>query len=119
MVWDGDQTAGPAGTAADIAVWEHAGLARIIILVGKGYRPAPAPPLAHRDLERRPRAMLFGDTHRFRGLRDDQLPRFIKLVLGCFARVVKGCGSDILFADTWGDGLSGVRRRHQGRELRA
>ena len=105
VVWDGNQTAGPAGTAADIAIWEHAGLPRKIISVGNGYRPALAPPLAHRDIERRPRAMLFGDMHGFSRLRDDQLPQFIELVLGCFARVIKGRGTDILLANTWGDGL--------------
>ena len=105
VVWDGAQSAGPAGTAADMAIWDTAGLPRKVITVGNGYRPPAGQVSTRRGIERRPRAMLFGDVHGFSGLHDDQLPRFIELVLGCFARVIEARGSDILLANTWGDGL--------------
>lgn len=105
VVWNGKQSDGAAGTGADVAIWEHTGLPRKIITVGDAFQPAPSCPSPHRGIERRPHAMLFGDMHGFSGLRDDQLPRFIKLVLGCFARVIAARGSDVLLANTWGDGL--------------
>ena len=105
VVWDGSPAAGPAGTAADVAIWQHAGLPSKAIAVGDGFRPAPSRPSARRSIERRPRAMLFGDVHGFSGLRDDQLPGFIEHVLGCFARVIERNRGDILLANTWGDGL--------------
>jgi len=104
VVWDGNPSPGPAGTAADVAMWAHAGLPRKEIRVGDGFRPKDRS-TSERGLERRPRAMLFGDMHGFSGLRDDQLPRFIELVLGCFARVIDRNQADILLANTWGDGL--------------
>ena len=105
VVWDGQQVGGGAGTGADVAIWEHTGRPRKIIAVGDGYRPPPSHPSPARGIERRPRAMLFGDMHGFSGLRDDQLPRFIEVVLGCFARVIAARGADVLLANTWGDGL--------------
>ena len=105
VVWDGKHAGGPAGTGADVAIWEQAGLPRKVIPVGDGSQSAPPSPAAPRGIERRPRAMLFGDMHGFSRLRDDQLPRFIELVLGCFARVINGRQQDILLANTWGDGL--------------
>lgn len=56
-------------------------------------------------VERRPRAMLFSDIHGFSGLRDDQLPPFIHVILECSAKVIARARADILFKNTWGDGL--------------
>jgi len=105
MVWDGVPATGPAGTAADLAIWEHARLPRRVIGVGNGFRPTATQSAVVRAIERRPRAMLFGDVHGFSRLRDDQLPRFIDIVLGCFAQVIQRYGADVLLANTWGDGL--------------
>lgn len=105
VVWDGIPSAGPAGTTADMAIWDNARMPRKVIKVGNGYHPAAGPSAPRVGIERRPRAMLFGDVHGFSGLRDDQLPRFIELVLGCFAAVIDRRRADILLANTWGDGL--------------
>jgi hypothetical protein len=105
VVWDGEPSAGPAGTAADIAIWQHAGLPRKVIPVGNGFQPAVSPPATPRGIKRQPHAMLFGDVHGFSKLRDDQIPPFIDRVLGCFARVVDRHRVDIRLANTWGDGL--------------
>jgi hypothetical protein len=107
VVWDGQPTSGPAGTAADTAAWERTGLPRKVIPVGNGFIPPPRLPAADKDkrIERRPRAMLFSDIHGFSGLRDDQLPAFIEVILNCCANVIGRNRVDILFANTWGDGL--------------
>ena len=105
-VWDGQQSTGPAGTAADIEHWRRTGNAQHIILVGSGFQPVNnAPTVPQRALERRTRAMLFGDIHGFSKLTDAQLPRFIDAMLGTVAGVIERNRADILLANTWGDGL--------------
>jgi class 3 adenylate cyclase len=49
--------------------------------------------------------MLFGDFRGFSKLADAELPLFVDTVLGAFARVIEDYGSDVLLAQTWGDGL--------------
>jgi class 3 adenylate cyclase len=104
-VWDGRQVAGPAGTAADIEHWRRTGKAQHIIPVGDGFQPGDTAGAPQRALERRTRAMLFGDIHGFSKLTDAQLPRFIEAMLGTVARVIEKNKADVLLANTWGDGL--------------
>ncbi|HEY0522338.1 MAG TPA: adenylate/guanylate cyclase domain-containing protein [Stellaceae bacterium] len=105
-VWDGQPARGAAGTAADFAVWQRTGKQQHIIPCGES--PAHAP-VTSRDDEapggRRTRAMLFADVKGFSKLSDAELPRYTKLVLGAFARVIDRYGSDVLLANTWGDGV--------------
>ena len=49
--------------------------------------------------------MLFGDVKDFRKLREEQLPRFTKAVMGRFATVLNGYGDKILYRNTWGDAI--------------
>jgi class 3 adenylate cyclase len=105
VVWDGNSPIGPAGTAVDMANWQHSGMPQRVIPVGNGYRPTNDRSVSRRDFERRPCAMLFGDMHGFSRLRDEQLPGFITLILGCFAQVIDRNREHILLANTWGDGL--------------
>jgi Adenylate and Guanylate cyclase catalytic domain len=107
VVWDELPPSGPVGTAADVATWQRAGLPRKVIPVGNGFSPPPRSPepAAVNGLERHPRAMLFSDIHGFSTLRDDQLQPFIEVILECCARVMGRRRKDILFANTWGDGL--------------
>jgi class 3 adenylate cyclase len=104
-VWDGKPSAGPGGTAADVALWRRAGMPQTIIPVECSTHDSSAAYPAPRKAERRTRAMLFGDIKGFSKLTDEQLPRFIDTVLGAFARVIDGFGDDVLLANTWGDGL--------------
>jgi class 3 adenylate cyclase len=104
-VWDGIASTGPAGTAADIERWRAAGMPQKTIPVGNGFQGGETPPDAARGLERRTRAMMFGDMHGFSRLTDEQLPLFIELVLGRFAQVIDRNRADIRLANTWGDGL--------------
>jgi class 3 adenylate cyclase len=106
VVWDGLPPLGPAGTAADMLVWQRAGLPRKEIRIASGFVPAPGASPGKADrIERRTRALLFGDVHGFSALRDAQLPRFIEVILGTFAAVIDRNQADILFANTWGDGV--------------
>ena len=106
-VWDGCPPTGPVGTAADMARWQRTGMPQRVIAVGNGYRPADGGSARPRGVERQTRAMLFGDIHGFSRLTDQQLPGFIELILGTFARVIGPYrkAGDILLANTWGDGL--------------
>jgi class 3 adenylate cyclase len=104
-VWDGKPPASPVGTAVDIEMWRHSGMPQSIIPVGDGYQPAIESGGATRSVERRTRAMMFGDVKGFSRLRDDQLPTFIASFLNCFAAVIKRYRKGIRLANTWGDGL--------------
>jgi hypothetical protein len=81
-VWDGRPPSGPAGTAADVALWQRTGNRQTIISCGDG--AAAAGSIFHEgDLHgRRTRAMLFGDVKGFSKLTDEELPRFTGVVLG-------------------------------------
>jgi class 3 adenylate cyclase len=106
VVWDGLPPLGPAGTASDMMIWERAGLPRKEIPVGSGFVPsASGDRAAEGRIERRTRALLFGDIHGFTRLRDAQLPRFNALILERFAALIERNQADILFTNTWGDGL--------------
>jgi class 3 adenylate cyclase len=76
-----------------------------IIPVGDGYQPVTEQGGATRSVERRTRAMMFGDVKGFSRLRDDQLPTFIATFLGCSAAVIERYREEIRLANTWGDGL--------------
>jgi class 3 adenylate cyclase len=104
-VWDGKPAAGRAGTAIDVAAWQLTDMPQKIIPVGNGFVPPAHPTDAPRGMERRTRAMLFGDIHGFSRLTDAQLPRFIDVVLACLAEVIERHRGDVLLANTWGDGL--------------
>jgi Adenylate and Guanylate cyclase catalytic domain len=103
-VWDGEGPAGPAGTAVDVANWQHSGHASARIDSGSTQACTFATGSGGGS-GRRTRAMLFGDIHGFSKLTDTQLPRFVEIVLGASAAVVERYRDDVLLANTWGDGL--------------
>lgn len=103
-VWDGEAPAGPAGTAVDVANWRFSGHPSSRIDSGSTLA-RPAASRSAGATGRRTRAMLFGDVRGFSKLTDSQLPRFVAFVLGASAAVVERYRSDILLANTWGDGL--------------
>jgi class 3 adenylate cyclase len=104
-VWDGEPPAGPVGTAADMANWRRTGRPQSVIRCAGKAPPHSAATAIERPTSRRTRAMLFGDIRGFSRLADAELPRFVDIVLGAFARVIDGYGSEVLLANTWGDGL--------------
>ena len=98
-------SSGPAGTAADLALWQTTGLKQTIIPLSAASgppQPAPRPsPACRQPL----RAMLFGDIHPFSTLNDLQIPRFVDHLLGCLADAIKSSGAAVETANTWGDGI--------------
>lgn len=108
-VWDGRGGKGLAGTARDVMAWKRANLPQTVIPVA----PNPVRALSERAPglstatapARRPCAVLFSDVKGFSKLTDDQVPGFFDTFLSAFARVVDGFATNILFANTWGDGL--------------
>ena len=109
-VWDGKPAAGDAGTAIDVAFWRDRGLPCEIIDPGSAAAGAETEPgggeVARATPQRRVvRAMLFGDVKGFSKMRESQLPVFVTNVLGRFGAVLDGYGKDVLFRNTWGDGI--------------
>jgi Tetratricopeptide Repeats-Sensor len=106
-VWDGRPRAGTAGTAADVAAWRRGGRSTAVVEPDAGAtEPAPAAPPGGRDgVARSARAMLFGDVRGFSQLTDEQLVPFARAVLGAFAGVLERFRRDVLYRNTWGDGL--------------
>ena len=104
-VWDGRRAGGPAGSAIDIANWRRT--ARPFTRIDSRSTRSDAATAPAPAAQRRTRAMLFGDMHGFSKLTDSQLPAFVELVLGTFARVIARYRTNDrrVFANTWGDGL--------------
>jgi class 3 adenylate cyclase len=103
-VWDGNPPSGGAGTAADMEIWQRTARPQSVIRCGDGAWDA-AGNGPERPMSRRTRAMLFGDIRGFSRLTDAELPRFVDIVLGAFSGVIDRYGTDVLLANTWGDGL--------------
>lgn len=59
-------------------------------------------------LEHRLCAMLFADAKGFGGLRESQMPAFIRAVLGAVGRAIARSGTAPRVLNTWGDGLFAV-----------
>lgn len=104
-VWDGGPARGAAGTAVDVATWRrHGRMTRVV-------PPGDATPLRDPAVPARTaggrvvRALLFGDVKGFSRLDDAQLPRFAERVLGLFAGVLDAHRANVLFRNTWGDGI--------------
>lgn len=106
-LWDGLPPAGLAGTAVDVKNWRHSGKKQIVIPCGDGTPPPQSRAAPARTIERRTRAMLFGDVKGFSKLTDAQLPLFVEHILGACARVIETYRrrDAVLLANTWGDGL--------------
>jgi class 3 adenylate cyclase len=102
-VWDGLSTGLTAGTAHDVAVWKAAGRETDVIRVTGAPAPvvAPSPSVLRRPV----RALLFGDFHGFSALRDEEMFQFLEHVLGAIATTLDSFGAQVLFRNTWGDGL--------------
>ncbi|HZB70690.1 MAG TPA: adenylate/guanylate cyclase domain-containing protein, partial [Acidimicrobiales bacterium] len=108
VVWDGEPPSGEAGTAVDVATWRRHGRRTAVIPVGADAggddagSPRPSPRSVH--------AMLFADVKGFSRLPDAQMGLFLDAVMGPLARTLDRFGDDILFRNSWGDGLYVVLR---------
>lgn len=109
-VWDGRETAGTAGSFADIRTWRSNGLptitinsasnlAKNVVVTEPEQPPHAAPP------QRKLRAIMFGDFHGFSRLSDRQLLVFYGHVMTRIAAILDNYDRDIAARNTWGDGL--------------
>jgi len=112
-VWDGVEGApdAVAGTAHDLAIGRKLGCGQEIVSVTASPPNAsmPAAPAATEaetpKFFRAPRSLLFGDFKGFSKLTDAQLPVYVEHVLGLCAAVLKDHSANLVFQNTWGDGL--------------
>ena len=114
-VWDGKEAGGEGGTATDVTFWRSIGMRSHVIDVAaptaaavRAVRRTVRQPVASpgfSEHERAIRAMLFSDFKGFSKLREPQLPVFHKEVMGSLGAVLDRYGSDVLYRNTWGDGL--------------
>ena len=106
-VWDGEATGGVAGTAFDVGTWRSLNRPADIILCGA---PSPErgrrqPAVAAARVQGELKTMLFGDVKGFSKLTEAQIPGFVQHVLGTLGRALAQYGDQILYRNTWGDGL--------------
>lgn len=109
-LWDGQPPAGLAGTAVDVATWRALGRPATILSTPVRAVSAAMASTRQPGTGRAPRAMIFGDIKGFSKLRDAEIPRFVDHVLGAMAHALEPHEDDILFRNTWGDGLFLVLR---------
>ena len=102
-VWDGRPPTGPAGTAVDVAAWAVVGRPTHRIAVDG--TPATDGDMARRGAGREVRAMLFADLAGFSRLDDSHIPAFLDAVMRPLGRAIDRFGDDVLFRNTWGDGI--------------
>ncbi len=108
-LWDGEDGDSEAGTASDVRFWRKTGRATEVVPCSHPDIPAnrvadsAGPP---RDL----RAMVFADFHGFSTLDERQIPTFFESVMGALADSIDASGDDVLYRNSWGDGLYLVYR---------
>jgi len=114
-VWDGRETAGNAGSFADIRAWRSQGLKTVTIdsggNLGANVTESAAEPQPRSALpQRKVRAIMFGDFRGFSRLTDRQLLIFYGNVVNRLASILDKYAADVAARNTWGDGLFVVFR---------
>jgi class 3 adenylate cyclase len=104
-VWDGRPPTGPAGAAADVAIWRATGReTRVIPVERSGTSALPQSDVnASEPGRREPRAILFGDTVGFGRLPGRLARRYREVVLGGIAETLRDY--EVLAANSWGDAI--------------
>lgn len=109
LVFDGDDSGAPSGTARDAAVWRKAGLPQRILPFERSVPHLPLPDIAASSGEAgfspAIRAMLFLDIRGSTTVPDDRIPAFVRGVIGRLAEICENMPDKPLYADSWGDGL--------------
>lgn len=108
-IWDGDPTAGAAGTAHDVAMWRATGHPTHIISI-------PFPPTRSHTTSTTKRSatnreigtIVFTDLHGFGRLRDEQFSTYVGTVLSALGAVIDGHSDTVRWVNTWGDAIAAV-----------
>lgn len=103
VVWNGSEADGPAGTGADVRQWRRSGHPLDVIdaegvTLGRDGGRLP-------EHQREIRAALFGDFQGFSRLTDADTPAFVDRCLAAIAHVLDASGQEVLFRNSWGDGI--------------
>ncbi len=113
-VWNGEDTGGDAGTAADVRFWRELGQPTDVIGPPSGMRPEadvpPAPETSQNTVYRlrELKALVFADVKGFSKLDDAMFPDFVEVVLDPISGVMDRQGDSLEFRNIWGDGLFSV-----------
>jgi class 3 adenylate cyclase len=108
-VWDGRETAGSAGTGADVAAWREHGGRSLIIDPGPVNRDLRRPPAREAASDERAlAAIIFTDFPGFSKLAEEVLPRFWNGVMRGVAEVLDEHADQVLTRNSWGDALYAV-----------
>ncbi len=104
-LWDGQETDGPAGTAADIKAWrKHDHPSHIIPFQGLSRNlTRPAPP--EKPMERVFRAIIFSDFAGFSKLTEQEYRLYVEDLLQSCGKVLKKYKDNIISQNSWGDAL--------------
>jgi Adenylate and Guanylate cyclase catalytic domain len=103
-VWDGLPDPSTPGTAAHADTWRATGRKTTVIpWTGPRVqeRPAGTPASPRRVL----RAMLFADVNGFSEITEAQVPVFFRSVMGALATVLDSFGAEVVYRNSWGDGV--------------
>jgi hypothetical protein len=112
-LWDGEDGDSEAGTASDVAAWRKTGGATEVIPCRHPDSPdEPATDYAGPSMELR--AMVFADFHGFSALDERQVFVFFDSVMGALAEAIDRAGEEVLYRNSWGDGLYLVFQTTQG-----
>ncbi|MEW4466209.1 adenylate/guanylate cyclase domain-containing protein [Parasphingorhabdus sp. JC815] len=108
-LWDGNGSAGAAGTGADVAVWSAYGGITHVIDAGEIDRNISRRESHDEDLYKRTvAAILFTDFPGFSKLTEAALPDFWNGIMGNMAKVLDKYPGKILAQNSWGDALLAV-----------
>lgn len=107
-IWDGDRTAGRAGTARDVAIWKATGRPTHVIALPAAATPSSDTASSRSETNREIGAIVFTDLHGFSRLRDEQFSTYVTRILGALGAVIDGHSDAVRWVNTWGDAIAAV-----------
>ena len=109
-IWDGVESAGVAGTGADVGRWRNHGGETVTLEPGAFDRELPRPEGAAPpgNASRAVRSIIFTDFKGFSKIGEAELPYFWEDVMGGVAAVIERHRDEVLCRNTWGDALFAV-----------
>jgi class 3 adenylate cyclase len=103
-LWDGEEGESGAGTASDVRQWRASGRETVVIPCRHPDPPAvPEPTQPGPIMELR--ALMFADFRGFSRLDERQVLVFFDSVMTALSESIDGFGDEVLYRNSWGDGL--------------
>lgn len=105
-VWDGEPSAGVAGTGADVVRWRSTNRPQTIVAFPRRASPnVNREPQSANRRDRCLKSMLFGDVRGFSKLREADMAPFVAAVLKPLAEALREIATPTDLVATWGDGI--------------